>query len=222
MGASATTATVDELVARARAAGVELWVEGSRLKFRAAPGALVEELKRELAASRSALVDALRREAGGRAVTGDAESYRYLVESIRRFPSRDAFAGMIREAGLARVEATPQRGDAKVERARQSQHPCQRRRRVEEGHLVQAVRHQRKHRGKREEEGMQRKAAIGCKPTGAPAFACSFVHRSTAFGKAVEVRTAQQFRAARNHTASERFKRMLQNCDSSGSRIPLE
>jgi len=39
----------------------------------------------------------------GRAVTGDAESYRYLVESIRRFPRPEAFAGMMREAGMARV-----------------------------------------------------------------------------------------------------------------------
>jgi len=46
----------------------------------------------------------------GRAVTGDAESYRYLVESIRRFPDREAFAAMMREAGFARVEATPLSG----------------------------------------------------------------------------------------------------------------
>ena len=39
----------------------------------------------------------------GRAVTGDAESYRYLVESIRRFPSPQAFAAMMRAAGFARV-----------------------------------------------------------------------------------------------------------------------
>jgi demethylmenaquinone methyltransferase / 2-methoxy-6-polyprenyl-1,4-benzoquinol methylase len=39
----------------------------------------------------------------GRAVTGDAESYRYLVESIRRFPSPQAFAAMLRAAGFARV-----------------------------------------------------------------------------------------------------------------------
>ena len=39
----------------------------------------------------------------GRAVTGDAESYRYLVESIRRFPRPNAFAEMIRSAGFARV-----------------------------------------------------------------------------------------------------------------------
>ncbi|MGA7804627.1 bifunctional demethylmenaquinone methyltransferase/2-methoxy-6-polyprenyl-1,4-benzoquinol methylase UbiE [Bradyrhizobium sp.] len=39
----------------------------------------------------------------GRAVTGDAESYRYLVESIRKFPRPDAFAEMIRAAGFARV-----------------------------------------------------------------------------------------------------------------------
>jgi len=39
----------------------------------------------------------------GKAVTGDAESYRYLVESIRRFPKPDTFADMIREAGFSRV-----------------------------------------------------------------------------------------------------------------------
>ena len=36
-------------------------------------------------------------------VAGDAESYRYLVESIRRFPHPPAFAAMLREAGFARV-----------------------------------------------------------------------------------------------------------------------
>jgi demethylmenaquinone methyltransferase/2-methoxy-6-polyprenyl-1,4-benzoquinol methylase len=40
----------------------------------------------------------------GRAVTGDAESYRYLVESIRRFPRPGAFADMISAAGFARVK----------------------------------------------------------------------------------------------------------------------
>ena len=39
----------------------------------------------------------------GRMVAGDAESYRYLVESIRRFPNPEAFAAMLRAAGLARV-----------------------------------------------------------------------------------------------------------------------
>jgi demethylmenaquinone methyltransferase/2-methoxy-6-polyprenyl-1,4-benzoquinol methylase len=39
----------------------------------------------------------------GRAVTGDAEAYRYLVESIRRFPRPDAFAQMMRDAGFRRV-----------------------------------------------------------------------------------------------------------------------
>jgi demethylmenaquinone methyltransferase/2-methoxy-6-polyprenyl-1,4-benzoquinol methylase len=46
----------------------------------------------------------------GRAVTGDAESYRYLVESIRRFPDREAFAAMMRDAGFSRVEAMPLSG----------------------------------------------------------------------------------------------------------------
>ena len=39
----------------------------------------------------------------GRAVVGDAESYRYLVESIRRFLTPQAFAQMMRAAGFARV-----------------------------------------------------------------------------------------------------------------------
>ena len=39
----------------------------------------------------------------GGVVTGDAESYRYLVESIRRFPKPQAFATMLRAAGFARV-----------------------------------------------------------------------------------------------------------------------
>ena len=39
----------------------------------------------------------------GRAVTGDADSYQYLVESIRKFPRPNAFAEMIRAAGFSRV-----------------------------------------------------------------------------------------------------------------------
>jgi demethylmenaquinone methyltransferase / 2-methoxy-6-polyprenyl-1,4-benzoquinol methylase len=39
----------------------------------------------------------------GRAVVGDADAYRYLVESIRRFPDPQAFAAILREAGFARV-----------------------------------------------------------------------------------------------------------------------
>src|SRR5262249_14247552 len=36
-------------------------------------------------------------------VTGGREAYRYLVESIRRFPRPEAFAGMMRAAGFSRV-----------------------------------------------------------------------------------------------------------------------
>jgi demethylmenaquinone methyltransferase/2-methoxy-6-polyprenyl-1,4-benzoquinol methylase len=39
----------------------------------------------------------------GRAVTGDAEAYRYLVESIRKFPRPAAFADMIGAAGFSRA-----------------------------------------------------------------------------------------------------------------------
>ena len=43
----------------------------------------------------------------GKAVAGDAESYRYLIESIRRFPPMPEFARMIEAAGFARVKARP-------------------------------------------------------------------------------------------------------------------
>ena len=39
----------------------------------------------------------------GRLIAGDAESYRYLVESIRKFPPPAAFADQIRRAGFERV-----------------------------------------------------------------------------------------------------------------------
>jgi demethylmenaquinone methyltransferase/2-methoxy-6-polyprenyl-1,4-benzoquinol methylase len=39
----------------------------------------------------------------GAAVAGDAEPYRYLVESIARFPPQDAFADLVRGAGFERV-----------------------------------------------------------------------------------------------------------------------
>jgi demethylmenaquinone methyltransferase/2-methoxy-6-polyprenyl-1,4-benzoquinol methylase len=39
----------------------------------------------------------------GRMVTGDAQPYQYLVESIRQFPPPEAFAAMMRDAGFARV-----------------------------------------------------------------------------------------------------------------------
>ena len=46
----------------------------------------------------------------GRMIAGDAESYRYLVESIRKFPARDAFAGMIGAAGFSRVSVRAMSG----------------------------------------------------------------------------------------------------------------
>ena len=39
----------------------------------------------------------------GQAITGDRDSYQYLVESIRRFPAQEPFAAMIRDAGFERV-----------------------------------------------------------------------------------------------------------------------
>ncbi|MGB3711033.1 MAG: class I SAM-dependent methyltransferase [Erythrobacter sp.] len=48
----------------------------------------------------------------GQAIAGDAESYRYLVESIREFPNMTAFEAMIRAAGFANTRAEPILGGA--------------------------------------------------------------------------------------------------------------
>ncbi|WP_375262880.1 bifunctional demethylmenaquinone methyltransferase/2-methoxy-6-polyprenyl-1,4-benzoquinol methylase UbiE [Palleronia sp.] len=39
----------------------------------------------------------------GQAIARDRASYQYLVESIRRFPDQETFAGMIRDAGFEQV-----------------------------------------------------------------------------------------------------------------------
>ena len=43
----------------------------------------------------------------GQAIAGDAESYRYLIESIRRFPPMREFEGMIRAAGFTQTKVEP-------------------------------------------------------------------------------------------------------------------
>ena len=43
----------------------------------------------------------------GEAIAGDADSYRYLIESIRRFPTMPEFERMIREAGFVRTKVEP-------------------------------------------------------------------------------------------------------------------
>ena len=43
----------------------------------------------------------------GKAVADDEASYRYLVESIRRFPRPEAFARMLADAGFAQAKAEP-------------------------------------------------------------------------------------------------------------------
>jgi demethylmenaquinone methyltransferase/2-methoxy-6-polyprenyl-1,4-benzoquinol methylase len=46
----------------------------------------------------------------GKAIADDEESYRYLVESIRRFPRPNAFKAMVAEAGFVRAAAEPMLG----------------------------------------------------------------------------------------------------------------
>ena len=43
----------------------------------------------------------------GAAVAGDEEAYRYLIESIRRFPDMGGFRRMIEEAGFVQARAEP-------------------------------------------------------------------------------------------------------------------
>jgi demethylmenaquinone methyltransferase/2-methoxy-6-polyprenyl-1,4-benzoquinol methylase len=43
----------------------------------------------------------------GQAIAGDAESYRYLVESIRRFPPMKEFEALIRAAGFSQTRVEP-------------------------------------------------------------------------------------------------------------------
>lgn len=47
----------------------------------------------------------------GRVVTGDAQPYQYLVESIRKFPTAERFAQMISAAGFRRVSHDPMSGN---------------------------------------------------------------------------------------------------------------
>ncbi len=46
----------------------------------------------------------------GKVIAGDEDSYRYLVESIRRFPRPPAFRQMIADAGFVRAFAEPMLG----------------------------------------------------------------------------------------------------------------
>jgi demethylmenaquinone methyltransferase/2-methoxy-6-polyprenyl-1,4-benzoquinol methylase len=46
----------------------------------------------------------------GKAIADDEASYRYLVESIRRFPRPNAFRAMISDAGFVRANAEPMLG----------------------------------------------------------------------------------------------------------------
>ncbi len=43
----------------------------------------------------------------GQMIAGDEESYRYLIESIRRFPTMPEFEGMIRAAGFRHTKVEP-------------------------------------------------------------------------------------------------------------------
>lgn len=46
----------------------------------------------------------------GQLLANDADSYRYLIESIRRFPDMATFEGMIRDAGFVRTAVEPMLG----------------------------------------------------------------------------------------------------------------
>ena len=46
----------------------------------------------------------------GQLLAQDADSYRYLIESIRRFPTMDAFKAEIGEAGFVQAKVEPMLG----------------------------------------------------------------------------------------------------------------
>ncbi|HKR16188.1 class I SAM-dependent methyltransferase [Rhizorhapis sp.] len=46
----------------------------------------------------------------GKLLAKDEDSYRYLIESIRRFPDMPSFEGMIRQAGFVRTRVEPMLG----------------------------------------------------------------------------------------------------------------
>ena len=46
----------------------------------------------------------------GQLLAGDSESYRYLIESIRRFPDMEKFKGMIADAGFVQTRVEPMLG----------------------------------------------------------------------------------------------------------------
>jgi demethylmenaquinone methyltransferase / 2-methoxy-6-polyprenyl-1,4-benzoquinol methylase len=46
----------------------------------------------------------------GKAIAGDEESYRYLIESIRRFPDMPTFERMVAEAGFVQTKVEPMLG----------------------------------------------------------------------------------------------------------------
>ena len=46
----------------------------------------------------------------GKLLAGDEDSYRYLIESIRRFPDMPTFEGMIKQAGFVRTSVEPMLG----------------------------------------------------------------------------------------------------------------
>ena len=43
-------------------------------------------------------------------IAGDADSYRYLIESIRRFPDMPTFERMIGDAGFVQTRVEPMLG----------------------------------------------------------------------------------------------------------------
>src|SRR3546814_1696588 len=53
----------------------------------------------------------------GKLLAHDEDSYRYLIESIRRFPDMPTFEGMIRKAGFVRTRVEPLLGGLEIGRA---------------------------------------------------------------------------------------------------------
>src|SRR5690606_2358560 len=87
---NATISAAGELVHRVRAAGVELWVEGRRLKFRAPPGALTDEFKRDLGSYKGDVISVLRQEASDRESTGGVAENQHGLWLLHRLQPESA------------------------------------------------------------------------------------------------------------------------------------
>lgn len=98
----------NQLIVQARAAGVELWIEGSRLRFKAPPGALSDELRDALRQKKGPVTAALRAQASARNELGPLAANQHGLWFLHQLvPSSFAYnlSFILRIRGQTNVEA---------------------------------------------------------------------------------------------------------------------